>query len=393
MKIIKIETIEKPFPHGAVLGREALDRPNTLAKWVWVRLHTDEGIVGLGETSPMGEPEVAVIHTVLSRFLLGADLLEIERLWHDIYRFLCFSGVGGESMRALSAVDVALWDILGKYTGQPIYQLLGGAYRHQIPVYNTCVDHKYDFNTQAGELARDLLASGIRAMKIWPFDSAAASTDGQYISLSELDRCLEPFRQIRSAVGKEMDIAVELHGNWAVTPAARIAQALEPFKVMWLEDVFSQPDVAAYRQLAKATPIPLCISERLMTQYGFKAFLEEGIVGVVDFDVDWCGGITQARKIATLADSYSIPFTLHNCGGPLVGIASLHLAASQPNLMIMESVRKFYETLFPDVITVNPVPRNGAFSLPQGPGLGTELKPEVWSMPDVRLRVTTAADR
>jgi galactonate dehydratase len=390
MKITKIETLMKSFTHGVALGREELDRPNMHLNWVWVRLHTDAGIVGLGETLPLGEPEVAVVHDVFGRFLLGRNPLEIERIWQNIYRFLCFSGSGGSEMRALSAVDIALWDILGKHTGQPIYQLLGGSCRDRIPIYNTCVETQYDFNKEAGKLARDLLSSGIRAMKIWPFDSAAAKTDGQYISLADLDRCLQPFKQIREAVGNEMDIAVELHGNWAVTPAARIAHALEPYGVLWLEDALALGYTSGYRALAKSTRIPLNISERVMTQFNFEPFLAEGIVGVVDFDIDWCGGISQARKIATMAEAHSVPFTVHNCGGPIVSVASMHIAASQPNLMIMESVRKFYQGLFPAVITHNPLPIDGFFPLPKGPGLGTDLKPEVWSMPDVQVRETTA---
>src|SRR5262245_56475266 len=167
-----------------------------------------------------------------------------------------YHGWAGAEMRAISAVDIALWDLLGKFTGQPVYQLLGGRSRDRIRTYNTCYDHVYDFNRDVGKLAQDLLGMGIQAMKIWPFDHRALVNQGQYITLAELESCLQPVRQIREAAGNAMDIAMEFHGYWNLPSAIKIAQVLEPYRIMWLEEMLPQDNMGAYQQLAQETSIP-----------------------------------------------------------------------------------------------------------------------------------------
>src|SRR5580700_8474911 len=182
MKITAIETIY--LPKGVTVHVGAI-------QYLWVRIHTDEGLIGLGESYPNAEAEAAVVHTRLASVLLGRDPSEIDRLWADMFLAVSYSGWGGAEMRAISAVDIALWDLLGKLTGQPVYVLLGGACRDKIPTYNTCAgyagypDHERSLD-EPGELARDLLASGIRAMKIWPFDDQAVPSLGQRITPGQL---------------------------------------------------------------------------------------------------------------------------------------------------------------------------------------------------------------
>jgi galactonate dehydratase len=381
MKITKIETIT--FTRSITIHAGPIS-------WLWVRVHTDEGLVGLGETYPAAEAAEAALHTSLAPVLIGQDPREIERLWQEMFLAVSYHGWAGAELRAISAVDIALWDLLGKFTGQPVYQLLGGKSRDRIRTYNTCYDHVYDFNEQAGELAQDLLSSGIHAMKIWPFDRTALRNKGQYITPAEMENCLRPVRHIRDAVGDRMELAMEFHGYWNLPSAAKIARALEPYNILWLEEMLPQDNLAAYRRLKEETSIPLVLSERLMTRWQFREVIEQGVAQFVNPDICWCGGITEAKKIASLAETHYIPVAPHNCGGPVLHFASLHLAASVPNLFILESVRRHYLKEYQGVVVDTGAAQDGWFSAPSAPGLGVELDAAIFARPDVRARTLTA---
>ena len=353
-------------------------------QWLWVRIHTDTGLVGLGETYPRPDAEKAIVHHALAPVLLGRDPAEIDKLWLDMFRAVSYSGWGGAEMRAISAIDIALWDLAGKAANVPIYQLLGGASRQAIRTYNTCYDH-IDFMKEPVRLARELKASGVNAMKIWPFDGVAIETGGNFISADQMRQGLEPLRLIREEFGDSMDVAMEFHGYWNLPCAIKIAQALEAYSPMWLEEMLPQDNLTAYRELAATTSLPLCVSERLMTRYGFRELFENQAARIVMPDICWCGGISEAKKIATMAETWYLPIAPHNCGGPVLHAASLHLAANVPNLYILESVRRHYGDEYTGVIS-NPMPLvNGSFPLPPGPGLGIELLPEVLNRPDVSV--------
>jgi galactonate dehydratase len=353
-------------------------------QWLWVRIHTDTGLTGLGESYPHPEAEKAVVHRSLAPVLLGRDPSQIDRVWADMFQAISYSGWAGAEMRAISAVDVALWDLAGKVANLPVYQLLGGASRASIRTYNTCYDH-IDFLTETLHLARDLAKSGIRAMKIWPFDPVAKETGGQYITAGQMQRGIEPLRLIREEFGDSMDVAMEFHGYWNLPSAVQIAQALEPYAPMWLEEMLPQDNLSAYRELAATTRLPLCLSERLMTRFGFRELLENRAARVIMPDICWCGGISEAKKIATLAETYYLPVAPHNCGGPVLHTASLHLAANVTNLYTLESVRRHYLEEYCGIVTRTPAPSHGEFALPPGPGLGVDLCPEVLSRPDVTI--------
>jgi galactonate dehydratase len=323
--------------------------------------------------------------------LLGQDPRDIERLWQDMHLAVSFPGWAGAEMRAISAVDIALWDLAGKAAGQPVWRMLGGRCRERIRTYNTCYDHVYDFHTHAGELARDLLASGIRAMKVWPFDPIARRNRGQHLTPADLEEGLAPIRAIHAAAGDEMEIAVEFHGFWNLPCAVRLAQALEPFPIMWLEEMLPQDNAEAYRRLAAAIRQPLCLSERLMTRFQLRELLENGAPRFVMPDVAWCGGFTEARKMAALADTYYLPICPHNCGGPIQHAASIHLAAHVPNLFILESVRRHYLKEYVGLVTDTLPARDGYLAVPETPGLGMDLHPSVWDRPDVEVRILTQA--
>ena len=368
MQITKVETIayhNVTQVHAGGVG------------WLWVRIHTDSGIYGTGETFPGPDSEKAIILKDYAPVLLGRDPRDIERIWLDLLTHVQYRGWAGAEMRARSAVDVALWDLLGKSVGLPVYILLGGQCWDSIPIYNTCYDDGYDFNTQAGELAKDLMKSGITAMKIWPFDNVAIRNHGQSITSEEMAEGIAPVRRIREAVGDSMRIMMEFHGFWNLPCAVEIAHALEPYNVTWLEEMLPQDNMAAYESLARQVKQPLCVSERLMTRWGYRELLERRAASIIMPDLAWCGGLTEAKKIAAAAHTQYLPVAFHNCGGPITHFASWHLAMATPNLKILESVRRHYNDRYVPMVSSTGAPEKGRLGIPPGPGLGVEIKEEL----------------
>ncbi len=349
--------------------------------WTWVRIGTDAGQSGIGETYPRNSVEAAAIHA-LAGSLLGRDPRDIERIWADLYRAIDYQVAGGAEIRALSAIDLALWDLLGKQLNTPVYRLIGGKANPQIRLYNTCFPYKYDFNREPEKIMRELIDTrGIRAIKIWPFDAAAAKSRNQFIAPQDLDDALKPVKKLRDSFGGEIEIAIEFHGQWNLASAVRIAHALEPYRPMWLEDMLMPGYYSQYRELAAATGLPLIAGERMAGKLQFAQLLESRTVKYVMFDVTWCGGLTEAHKIAAMADAYQLPIAPHTAGGPLLFYASTHLSAASPNVWIQESCQRFYERDWPAMLE-NPIaPEKGFISVPEEPGFGLRIKPEVWNHP------------
>jgi galactonate dehydratase len=360
-------------------------------------LHTDCGMVGYGETFQSSRAVAELIHETLAQLLLGENPEPIELLWHGMFKAVHYAGYAGTEMRAISAIDIALWDLLGKIVDQPIYTLLGGACRDAIPTYNTCLscppfnDHER-FLQEPAQLARELLSEGIRSMKIWPFDQFACNSLGQRISTSELKRGVAPIAAIRDAVGDEIEIAVEGHCCWNLPSAIRIAQAVEPYRPMWLEELMPPDSPASTHLLRDSTNIPLVTSERLMTRFGFRPVIEANAADILMLDLAWAGGLTEARKIASLAATYQLPVAPHNPVGPISHFVAAHFSASVINLFVMESVRAFYRTWFDSALTKTLRPTDGHFPLPNGPGLGTELRSDFLARPNLIRRVSSLSD-
>ena len=357
--------------------------------WTWVKIDADAGVSGIGETYPRNPNEAAAIHGAAGQ-LIGHDPRDIERIWADLYRTFDFQVTGGAEMRALSAIDLALWDLLGKALGQPVYRLLGGKSNPEVRLYNTCFPHKYDFTKEPDKIMRELIDRyGIKAIKIWPFDRAALRNQHEYITGADLEEGLYPVRLLRDKFANEIEILMEFHSGWDLTSAIRIAKALEPYRPMWLEDMLLPGNFEQYRQLAEATSIPLTISERLAGRMQFLRLLESRAARYVMFDVTWCGGLSEARKIANMAEAFELPVAPHTAGGPLLFYASAHLATALTNLAIQESCQVFYESTWPTMLSNPLVPKDGAVRVPELPGFGMEIKPEVWTHPAAVTRATT----
>ena len=379
MKITRIDTTYWKSPEAAPW------RPH----WTWVRVYSDSGHVGIGETYPRNEAQAAVVHSNVARMLLGRDPRDIDRIWADLYRTFDFQVTGGSEMRVLSAIDLALWDLLGKSLGVPVYRLIGGKSNPQVRLYNTSFQYKYDFNKEPEKIMRELIERyGITAIKIWPFDQAARRNQNQYVTNADIEEALFPVRKLRDTFGSAIEILIEFHSNWDLTSAIRIAKALEPYKPMWLEDMLPPGNFTQYRQLAEATSLPLTISERIAGRMQFQQMLEARAAKFVMFDLDWCGGLSEGRKIATMAEAYQLPVAPHTAAGPLLFYASTHLSTASTNLWIQESVQRYYEADWPQMLENPMVPKNGAVQVPELPGFGMQIKPELWNHPAAVTQTT-----
>jgi L-alanine-DL-glutamate epimerase-like enolase superfamily enzyme len=373
----------------------------------WVEVTTDAGRTGLGETFFGARAVEAYVHETAAPLLLGQDALAIDRISKALTGYIGFAASGVE-MRGNSAIDIALWDHFGKVTGQPIAQLLGGFSRDTIRTYNTCAGTSYmkeggqtvanyglsgerteyadldAFLHRADDLAEELLAEGITAMKIWPFDEAAEKTGGQYISAADLKSALSPFEKIRKRVGDRMDIMVEFHSMWQLLPAMQIARALAPYNTFWHEDPIKMDSLSDLKRYSEASIAPICASETLSTRWRFRDLLETGGAGIIMLDLSWCGGLSEGRKIAAMAEAWHLPVAPHDCTGPVVLTASTHLSLNAPNALVQESVRAFYRTWYRDLVTALPDVTNGMITVPPGPGLGLTLAPDL----DKRFTIT-----
>jgi galactonate dehydratase len=388
--------------------------PNIL----FVLVRTDEDLVGLGETFFGARAVEAYVHETAAPYLLGKDPLRIDYHASQLHGYLGYASSGAET-RGNSAIDIALWDLFGKVADQPVYQLMGGRSRETIRTYNTCAGYRYvrekprqevsnwglpetepegpyedleAFLHRPGELAEDLLSQGITGMKIWPFDPHAEESGGHHITQEGLRVALEPFRRIREAVGKRMDVMVEFHSLWDLPTAQRIARALEEFEPYWFEDPLKADDLDALAQFARSTPVPVTASETLSGRSAFRELMEKGAARIVMLDVSWCGGIGEAKKIATMAEARHLPVAPHDCTGPVVFTASTHLSVNLPNALVQESVRAYYTGWYKELVTALPSVADGHVSPPDGPGLGTDLLPGLRERPDAHLRTSKLED-
>src|SRR5688572_1175534 len=403
MKITAVETLR--------LGEHA--------NLLWVRVHTDEGVVGLGETWFGAAAVEADIHERIAALVLGEDPSRIEHLNRRMRPYAGFCGTGAE-MRALSALDVALWDIAGKAQGRALCDLLGGRTREAIAVYNTCAGPSYVSKTsavrpenfglnpsgsggparryedldaflhRADELAASLLEMGISSMKIWPFDLAAGAADGMDISAADLKKALAPFEKVRAAHGERMRLKAELHGLWSLSAAKKICAALEPIGMDWVEDPIFMDRLQELPALVAATRAPLAGGETLGGLGQVQALIDTRAIATPIVDVTWGGGISFARKCAALAEARGLPIAFHDCSGPVTLAASTHLALAAPNVREQEIARGMYFGWYADLVDRPPPVVKGMITVPTGPGLGLALQPGLEKRKDAVSRLTAA---
>lgn len=387
-------------------------RLNEFGNLIFIRLHTDEGLIGLGETFMGPKAVESYLHETVAPKILGQDPLQIERINTALNSYYLGWRSTGAETRGNSAIDIALWDIFGKAHGKPVCDMLGGRSRDSIRIYNTCAGYKYirdasaqnvanwhvgehggpyedleGFLHRADELAHSLLEQGITGMKIWPFDIAAERTGGFDISPAELNAALEPFRKIRRAVGDKMDIMVEFHSLWSLPMAKKLAERLAEFDTYWHEDPFRLDNVGDLKEYANHSKAWTCASETLAFTHSFREYLETRAAGVVMLDLSWCGGISEARKIAGMSEAWHTPVAPHDCTGPVVYTASCHFSLHAKNALIQESVRAFYLGWYKELVTNLPTVKNGEVTIDlNSAGLGLELLPGLEKRSDATQR-------
>ena len=361
------------------------------AEFIWIRLHTNNGIVGTGETYPFDNGQVGGLKDYARAIkLLGRDPRDIDGIWRDFYFQMAMRNAGGADMRVLSALNMAQLDILGQAADLPLYRLLGGKTRSRIRVYNTTTDYWAINGMKMGpdtmKIVRFLLDRGVTGMKIYPFQARE-----KYLSHDALERGLKWIRDIREGVGNRMDICVDCWANFDLPSAERIAKALEPYNILYLEDVMINTNAAAFAELASKTSVPLCMSETLATRYEYRRFFERKACSVCMADVCWCGGPGEAKKIADMADAYTIPLSPHTCGGPLLFICAIHLSTAVPNFLIMESNYWKYAYQYPYFVNNVPTPVEGHVRAPERPGIGAEIKPDLFRRGDAIVETVAEA--
>lgn len=382
--------------------------PNLL----WVIIEDSEGNRGTGESFFISTATETYIHEHAAPLLLGQDARNREALQKRLKPYVGYNGAGAE-VRGNSAIDMALWDLWGRHLNQPVWRLLGGRARERIRTYNTCAGYEYvrgstgqmtdnwglssdqgpyedlqGFLTDAGKVAESLLSQGITGMKIWPFDYAAEQSHGAAITPAQLAEAVEPFRKIREAVGDQMQIMAEMHLLWQPHAMVEIARALEPFDIFWIEDPMPATAFSSWADLRARVRPKIAGSETMASRAAFRAMMEAQAVDVVIMDLGWCGGLTEAKAIADMADAFHLPIAPHDCTGPLAWAACTNLTINAPNALVQESVRAFYTGWYNELATGLPVMEDGYLHLPEGTGMIAELKPEVFDRADATVRRT-----
>jgi L-alanine-DL-glutamate epimerase-like enolase superfamily enzyme len=352
--------------------------------FVFVKLTTDGGVTGIGEayTATLSPRLVAAaIEEVAARHVVGHDPFHVERLWREVYGRgfalrpdLTMGGV-------VSALEMACWDIVGKETGKPVYELLGGRVRETLRTYtylypppdvDVYADHPvYSDPAAAADAAVAEVARGFTAVK---FDPAGRYSvyDGRQPSLDAIDRSVRMVSAVREAVGSRADILVGTHGQFTPSGAVRLARQLEPYDPLWFEEPVPPDDVAGMATVAAATSIPVAAGERLTSKVEFAALLRAGAAAIVQPNLGRCGGLLEGKKIAALAEVHGAQLAPHLYCGPVVGAANIQLATCSPNFLILESIGDWGG--FHAELLVDPIRWDGGVVVPPiAPGLGVEL--------------------
>jgi galactonate dehydratase len=341
-----------------------------LRNYLFLRLSTDTGLTGLGEaTLEWQEKTVETLcHEWLERRVLGRDPFEIERIVGDLTRDQ-YQG-GSTVMTAISAVEVALWDLLGKACGQPVFRLLGGRYHDRLPAYANGWYGGATTGDEFAERARDVVARGYGAMKFDPFGTA-----WRELAPDELAAAVERVAKVREAVGPDVGLMIEFHGRLTAGAATSAMRRLAPYRPTWCEEPVSPERVELLADVKRESGMPVAAGERLMTEADFLRMITLRAVDVVQMDICHCGGILTSKKVAALAAMHDLRVAPHCSIGPVALAAALHFDVSTPNFMIQEAFGEF-DVPWRDALVGgwNPL-RAGEFILSDAPGLGLELDP------------------
>ena len=335
--------------------------------WVFVKVYTDEGISGVGEAT-LEYKEKALLGALehIKEYLVGKDPRDIEKHWHTIYRDAYWRG-GAVLMSALSAVECALWDILGKSLNVPVYRLLGGKYHDKVRIYVNGWFAGAKTPAEFAEKAKIAVKRGVTAMKWDPFGK-------NYLDISnkDLNTAIECVGAVREAVGNDVDLLIEAHGRFNIPTAVNIAKEMEQFKPMFLEEPVPPDNLDALLEVKMRSNIPISAGERLYTRWDYKPMFDKMAADYIQPDISHAGGIMELKKIAAEAECRYIPFAPHNPSGPVANAATLQLAACCPNFCILEIMYSDVEWR-KDVTNEKLEYADGYMTIPDRPGLGIEI--------------------
>ena len=350
---------------------------------------TDAGVIGIGEGSVgfgVGCKAAAVMASDLAEnFMIGRNPFDIQNIWNDFY-YNTFWGKGGGPIfyAACSALEVALWDIKGKALGVPIYQLLGGKQRDTIRVYaNDWSDSsEFEFPEQFADRALEVIEDGYDAIKLYPMSPYVPENDhdanfhvmNRYIDSVYEKRTVNVVKAVRTAIGDDIDLMVDVTAEGTTDIMIRIGQAIEQYHPYWYEEPIDAFDVDDYKILRQKVNIPIATGERMYTRYGFRSLIEQRGVDIVQPDAGTCGGILESWRIASMAETANMRYAPHNCGGPILCATSVQLACCTSNFSILE-VFPYRPDIHYDIVTdaFERKIKNGKIEAPTLPGLGVEL--------------------
>ncbi|MBN6037614.1 galactonate dehydratase [Amycolatopsis sp. 195334CR] len=342
-------------------------------RWCFLKIETDAGITGWGEPVLEGRAaSVAATVEELSDYLIGQDPARIEDLWTVLYRGGFYRG-GGIHMSALAGIDQALWDIKGKALGVPVHDLLGGRVRDRIKVYSWIGG---DRPAETARAAREVVDRGFSAVKM------NGTEELSYLDTwAKVDRCVANVDAVRQAVGPDIGIGVDFHGRVHKPMAKVLLRELEPYRLMFVEEPVLSEHVEDFADVLRASPIPIALGERLYSRWDFKSVLASGAVDIIQPDPSHCGGITEARKIAHMAEAHDVGLALHCPLGPIALAACLQIDAGCYNATIQEQSLGIHYNTSNDLLDYLADPavftyRDGQVDIPRGPGLGIEINEE-----------------
>lgn len=349
------------------------------ANWIFVKLTTDTGITGYGESS-IERHEEAVITAIESfrEFLIGANPFNVELIWNSITKSVFWEG-GVVIQTALSGVEQALWDIKGKALDVPVYELLGGKLRDRMRAYANAwsssepVTHDWpkDSPKTVAENASKMVQAGFRSIKWDPFRNA-----GQVVDKAEENYAVDCVQAVREAVGPDVELLIECHGRFNIQSAIRLAQKLEPFDPFFYEEPVPPDNVEAMAEVQRSINFAVATGERLYTRWAFRPLLERQAARIIQPDVCHCGGIWELKKIAAMAEAHYVTVQPHNANGPIATLASLHVDATIPNFIFQEFFYPYLER-YNELLTEPIKYEDGSLHLPESPGLGADIREEV----------------
>ncbi|HEU4963371.1 MAG TPA: galactonate dehydratase [Bacilli bacterium] len=339
-------------------------------RWLFLKLETDEGIVGWGEPVVEGRADTvaAAVHELME-YLIGKDPLRIEDHWNVMYRAGFYRG-GPILMSAIAGIDQALWDIKGKFYNAPVYQLLGGACRDSIRVYSWIGG---DRPSDVGAAARQVVDAGFTAVKM------NGTEELQYIdTFDKIEQAVARIAAVREAVGDKVGIGIDFHGRVHKPMAKLLAKELEPYRPMFIEEPVLAENNEALKEIAAHTAIPIATGERMFSRWDFKKILADGHVDIIQPDLSHAGGITECKKIASMAEAYDVALAPHCPLGPIALAACLQVDATAHNAFIQEQSLGIHYNQGSDLLDYLQDPsvfayEHGHVAIPQGPGLGIEI--------------------